>query len=65
MSYKYIVEELATHQFYGPFDSYGDAYTWSSGKSGLAIVSLVEVPSAIDLRNRLDAELDDQFAIMS
>ncbi|MBL8585361.1 MAG: hypothetical protein U1E81_10365 [Xanthobacteraceae bacterium] len=65
MSYRYIVEELSNHQFYGPFDSYGDAYAWSSGRSGYAIVSLIEVPSTVDLRNRLDAEVDDQFAVMS
>jgi hypothetical protein len=32
---------------------------------GFSIHTLIEVPSIVDLRNRLDAELDDQFAIMS
>jgi hypothetical protein len=65
MSHRYIVEDLAKHQFYGPFDSYGDAYAWASGKSGFSIFQLTEVPSAIDLRDRLDAELDDQLAPIS
>ena len=65
MSERYIIEDLANNQFYGPFDSYGDAYAWASGKPGFSIRSLIEVPSTIDLRNRLDAEVGDQFAVMS
>jgi hypothetical protein len=31
----------------------------------MSIRSLIEVPSTIDLRNRLDAEIGDQFAATS
>jgi len=60
---KAVIEDLANNQIYGPFDSYGDAYAWASGKPGFSIRSLIEVPSTIDLRNRLD--VGDQFGVMS
>lgn len=65
MNHRYIIEDVVNHSYFGPFDNYGDAYTWASDRSGLAIHKLIEVPSSVDLRNRIDADLDDQFAIMS
>jgi hypothetical protein len=65
MRHRYVHKNIASDELYGPFDTYGDAYTWASGKLGFSIHTLIEVPSVVDLRNRLDAELDDQFAAMS